>query len=49
MEFLKDLVGFIRSRKKYYFLPIIFVLLLFATLFVITSGSAIAPFIYALF
>lgn len=49
MEFLKDLWGFIRERKKYWLLPLILVLLVFGVLIVLTSGSAIAPFIYTLF
>jgi Family of unknown function (DUF5989) len=49
MEFLKDLMGFFGSRKKYWLLPIIIVLLGFGILIVLTSGSAIAPFIYTLF
>ena len=49
MEFLRDLWGLLRERKKYWLLPAIVVLLLFGALTVFTSGSAIAPFIYALF
>jgi hypothetical protein len=49
MDFLKDLWGFMRERKKFWLLPIIVVLLLFGALIVLTSGSAIAPFIYTLF
>ncbi len=49
MEFLKDLWGFMRTRKKYWLLPIIIVLLLLGALIVFTSGSAVAPFIYTLF
>jgi hypothetical protein len=49
MEFLQDLWGFIKVRKKFWLLPIIIVLLLFGTLIIFTSGSAIAPFIYTLF
>jgi hypothetical protein len=49
MEFLKDLWGFMRTRKKYWLLPIIIVILLLGGLIVLTSGSAIAPFIYTLF
>jgi len=49
MEFLKDLWAFIKVRKKFWLLPIIIVLLLFGVLIVLTSGSAIAPFIYTLF
>jgi len=49
MEFLKDLWDFLKVRKKFWLLPIIIVLLLFGVLIVLTSGSAIAPFIYTLF
>lgn len=49
MDFLKDLWGFLQERKKFWLLPIILVLLLFGVLLVLTSGSAIAPFIYTLF
>jgi hypothetical protein len=49
MEFLRDLWGFLRQRKKFWLVPIIVVLLAFGALIVLTSGSAIAPFIYTLF
>ncbi|HRY99291.1 MAG TPA: DUF5989 family protein [Bacteroidales bacterium] len=49
MEFLKDLWGFLRVRKKFWLLPLILVLLLFGLLIVLTAGSAVAPFIYTLF
>lgn len=49
MDFLKDLWGFLRERKKFWLLPIILILLLFGALIVLTSGTAIAPFIYTLF
>jgi Family of unknown function (DUF5989) len=49
MEFIKDLWGFLRVRKKFWLLPLILVLLVFGALVVLTAGSAIAPFIYTLF
>ncbi len=49
MSFVGDLWGFMKTRKKFWLLPIILVLLLFGVLIVLTSGSAIAPFIYTLF
>lgn len=49
MEFVKDLWGLVRSRKKYWLLPLILILLIFGSLVVMTSGTAIAPFIYTLF
>jgi len=49
MEFLKDLWGFLKQRKKFWLLPIILVLVLLGSLIVFTQGSAVAPFIYTLF
>jgi len=49
MEFIKDLWGFLRERKKFWLLPLIVILLFFGVLIVFTAGSAIAPFIYTLF
>jgi len=49
MDFLVDLWGFIKVRKKYWLLPIILTLLIFGVLIVLTSGTAIAPFIYTIF
>lgn len=49
MEIVKDLWGFLKERKKYWLLPIILILLMFGGSMVMTSGSAIAPFIYTLF
>jgi hypothetical protein len=49
MEFLKDMWGFLRHRKKFWLVPIIVILLSFGALVVLASGSAIAPFIYTLF
>ena len=49
MEFLKDLWGFLKERRRFWVLPVILVLLLFGVLIVFTSGSAIAPFIYTVF
>jgi len=44
-----DLWRFLRVRKKYWLLPIVLMLLAFGALLVLTEGSALAPFIYALF
>ena len=46
---LADLWGFLKERKKWWLLPMVIVLLLFGVLIVMTSGSAVAPFIYTLF
>ncbi|MDA9808730.1 DUF5989 family protein [Flavobacteriales bacterium] len=49
MDFLKDLWGFMKERKKFWLAPIIIVLLLIGFLLVFGGGSAAAPFIYTLF
>ena len=49
MEFLKEFWEFLKVRKKYWLIPIIIVLVLFGGLIILSQGSAIAPFIYAIF
>ena len=49
MEFLKEFWEFLKVRKKYWLLPIMIVLALFGGLIVLSQGSAVAPFIYAIF
>ena len=43
MEFLKELFTFLRTRKKFWLLPLILILLLLAVLIIATSASALAP------
>ncbi|MBL8586489.1 MAG: hypothetical protein JNM23_07105 [Bradyrhizobiaceae bacterium] len=49
MAFLHELWNFLRARKKFWLTPIILRLLLLGGLVVLSSGSAVAPFIYTLF
>ena len=49
IDFLKDLLDFMRIRKKFWLAPIIIVLLLLGALIVFAQGSAVAPFIYTVF
>jgi len=46
---LGELWAFMRERKKWWIGPIMIFLLLLGVLIVFTEGSALAPFIYALF
>jgi len=48
-DLIKDLVGFMSARKKFWLAPILMVLLLLGGLIVLSQGSAVAPFIYTLF
>jgi hypothetical protein len=49
LSILGEFWDFLRIRKKVWLAPIVGVLLLLAILIVVTEGSALAPFIYALF
>lgn len=49
LTIVRELWGFLRERKKWWLLPIVAMLALMAGLVLLTEGSAIAPFIYALF
>lgn len=40
---------FIKVRKKWYLLPIIVLLVILGSIIILSEGSAIAPFIYAIF
>jgi hypothetical protein len=48
-EFLVELWGFMAERKKFWLVPIIVMLIALSGLIVLTSGSAVAPFIYTIF
>ena len=48
-DFIQELWGFMKERKKFWLLPISLVLVLLGSLIVLTQGSAVAPFIYTLF
>lgn len=49
MSFLSELWDFLRVRKKFWLLPILFVMGALAVLIIIGGNSAVAPFIYTLF
>jgi Family of unknown function (DUF5989) len=44
-----ELWEFMKIRKRYWLLPIVLLLSLLGLVIVFTEGSAVAPFIYALF
>jgi hypothetical protein len=49
MAFLRELWAFLRSRKKFWLLPIVVMLVVVGGLLALAQGSLVAPFIYALF
>jgi hypothetical protein len=49
MAIFGELWSFMKIRKKWWLGPIVVTMLLLSVLIVLTEGSAVAPFIYALF
>jgi len=48
-ELVSDIWNFLKVRKKYWLAPLIITILLLGTVFVVTQGSVVAPFIYSIF
>ena len=48
-ELVFDIWNFLKVRKKYWLAPLIITILLLGTVFVVTQGSVVAPFIYSIF
>ena len=49
MEFVAELWGFLRVRKKFWLAPVLVMMALFGGLLVLAKGSVVAPFTYTLF
>jgi hypothetical protein len=49
MEMVKELWLFLRVRKKYWLWPVFAMTAVVGVLIILGHGSAVAPFIYALF
>jgi hypothetical protein len=49
LSIISELWQFLKVRKKWWLAPILILLLLLGALIVLTQGSALAPFIYAIF
>ena len=49
ISILSELWDFLKIRKKWWLMPIIIFLVLLGGLIILTQGSALAPFIYAIF
>ncbi len=46
---IREIWEFARTRKKFWLLPIILVLLTLGVLLFVVEGSALSPFVYTLF
>ena len=49
IDLINEIIIYIKSRKKYFLIPIFLVLGTFGALIVLSQGSVIAPFVYTLF
>jgi hypothetical protein len=49
MSFLIELWSFMRTRRKFWLLPVVVMMLILGGLLIMAQSSAIAPFIYTLF
>ena len=49
MSFFMEFWVFMRTRKKYWLLPVVVMMVIFGGLLVLVEGSAVAPFVYTLY
>jgi len=49
MAFVREFAEFMIARKKFWLMPVVVLMVIFGGLIVLSKGSAVAPFIYALF
>jgi len=49
ISLIKEFWEFLKIRKKFWLLPILTCLFLFGGLMILSQGSPVAPFIYAIF
>ena len=49
ISIIMELIEFLMNNKKWWLIPIIILLVFFGSLIVLAEGSALAPFIYAIF
>lgn len=49
MSLIYEIFSFMKTRKKFWMLPLLLAMLIFGGLVVLSQGSAVAPFIYTLF
>lgn len=49
LDFVRELIDFMRARRKFWLVPVLVMIALLGALVVFAKGSAIAPFIYTIF
>jgi len=49
MNFITELLRYVYTRRKFFLIPTLFILIIIGTLFVVAEGTTVAPLIYTLF
>ncbi len=49
MSLVAELWAFLRTRKKFWLVPLVVIMLVFGTLLILAQTTAVAPFIYTIF
>ena len=49
LSIFRDLWIYMRRQRKFWLMPLVFLMVVLGGLIVLTKGSAVAPFVYALF
>ena len=49
MSILAELWDFVKTRKKYWLIPVLLVSLILGALLLLAESSALAPFLYTIF
>ncbi len=49
MSFISEFWKYLKVRKKFWLIPILFFLILLGSILITSQGSVVAPFIYTIF
>jgi competence protein ComGC len=49
VSILAELWDFVKTRKKFWLIPILLVMLILGTLLILSETTALAPFLYTIF
>ena len=49
MDFIKELLEFLKIKKKLWLAPLIIIMVIIGSLLIIAQGSVLSPLIYTLF
>ena len=49
MKIIIEVFAFLLKTKKFWLIPIVLILIIFGSIFILAQGTVFAPFIYTLF